>query len=136
MGRRGGGRRSGGGRGGDVIDVGALEDFAQRSVTVLRAGRVEIGLVRWDGDALYALRNVCPHERGPLCAGRLGPKVVAGTDPLALDVDQTCPVIACAWHGWEFDARTGRALVAPSRYRAKTYPVRLEEGRVLVDAPA
>jgi nitrite reductase (NADH) small subunit len=118
-----------------VIDVGRLDDFAERSVTVLRAGRVEIGLVRWDGEELYALRNVCPHERGPVCAGRLGPRMTAAADdPLALAVDERCPVIACAWHGWEFDVRSGRALDAGSRYRVRTYPVRLDGGRVLVDA--
>ena len=117
-----------------MIEVGRLEDFRERSVTVLRAGRVEIGLVRWDGDALYALRNVCPHERGPLCAGRLGPRVVAEAgDPFTVAVDQTRPVLACAWHGWEFDVQSGQAIAAGSRYRAKTYPVRLDGGRVLVD---
>jgi nitrite reductase/ring-hydroxylating ferredoxin subunit len=117
-----------------MIEVGRLDDFPERSVTLVSVGRLEIGVVRWDGDGVYALRNVCPHERGPVCAGRLGPKVVAsGGDPLRLDVDDSCPVLACAWHGWEFDVRSGRALCAGSRYRVRTYPVRLEDGRVLVD---
>jgi nitrite reductase/ring-hydroxylating ferredoxin subunit len=117
-----------------MIDVGGLDDFPPRSVTVVPAGRVEIGVVRWDGDAVYALRNLCPHARGPVCAGRLGPKIVAsGADPLGLDVDEASPVIACAWHGWEFDVRTGQALWAGSRYRVRTYPVTVEAGRVLVE---
>jgi|1186.fasta_scaffold11960_2 nitrite reductase (NADH) small subunit len=116
-----------------MIEVGRLEDFAERSVTLVTVERVEIGVVRWDGDAVYALRNVCPHAHGPVCAGRLGPKIVAeGSDPLSVAVDDTCPVIACAWHGWEFDVRSGEALCAGSRYRVKTYPVRVDSGRVLV----
>ncbi len=116
-----------------MIDVGTLDDFPPRSVTVVPAGEVEIGVVRWNGDAVYALRNVCPHALGPVCAGRLGPKIVArGGDPMALDVDESCPVIACAWHGWEFDVRTGQAVWPDARMRVKTYPVRVEGGRVLV----
>jgi nitrite reductase (NADH) small subunit len=109
-------------------------------MTVVRAGRVEVGIVRWDGDQLYALRNVCPHAGGPVCRGRLGPRIVASAaDPLALDVDDGCPTVTCAWHGWEFDARDGRALAPGSRMRVRTYPVRVEDGTVLVDfgrAPA
>jgi len=120
-----------------VIAVGRLEDFPERSVTVVPAGAVEVGIVRWDGDAVYALRNVCPHAGGPVCAGRLGPKVVAADGgAMALAVDETCPVLACAWHGWEFDARTGRALVSGSRMRVKTYRVRVEDGQVLVGVGA
>jgi nitrite reductase (NADH) small subunit len=115
-----------------MIEVGRLEDFPERSVTVLTVRGIEIGVVRWDGEAVYALRNVCPHERGPVCAGRLGPKVVASpADPLSLDVDEACPVLACAWHGWEFDVRTGAALTG-SRYRVKTYPAEVEAGMVRV----
>jgi nitrite reductase/ring-hydroxylating ferredoxin subunit len=102
-------------------------------VTVVQAGGVEVGIVRWDGDAVYALANVCPHALGPVCAGRLGPKIVAPRDdPMALAVDEACPVIACAWHGWEFDVRTGQAVWPDGRMRVKTYPARVEEGRVLV----
>jgi nitrite reductase (NADH) small subunit len=103
-------------------------------VTVLRVGRLELGIVRWDDDRLYALRNVCPHAGGPVCQGGLGPRIVApAADPLRLELDETCPTLTCAWHGWEFDARDGRALAAGSRMRVRTYPVRVEEGTVLVD---
>ena len=89
--------------------------------------------MRWDDDAVYALRNVCPHALGPVCAGRLGPKIVApGGDPMAFDVDESCPVIACAWHGWEFDVRTGQAVWPDARMRVRTYATRVEGGRVLV----
>ncbi len=116
-----------------MTEVGRLDDFAERSVTVVEVDGLEVGIVRWDGDAVYALRNVCPHARGPVCRGRLGPKVVAPSgDPFSFGVDEACPVIACAWHGWEFDARTGQAVWPDSRYRVKTYPVRVEAGRVHV----
>jgi nitrite reductase/ring-hydroxylating ferredoxin subunit len=116
-----------------MIEVGDIDDFPERSVTVVTVERTEIGVIRWDDDAFYALRNVCPHARGPVCLGRLGPKVVASSaDRFSPEVDETCPVMACAWHGWEFDARTGEALWAGPGYRVKTYPVRVEAGKVMV----
>jgi nitrite reductase/ring-hydroxylating ferredoxin subunit len=100
----------------------------------VRAGRLELGIVRWDGDQVFALRNVCPHAGGPVCEGRLGPRIVGhGADPLRLDVDERCPTLTCAWHGWEFDARDGRALAPGSRLRVRTYPAQVQDGTVLVD---
>jgi 3-phenylpropionate/trans-cinnamate dioxygenase ferredoxin subunit len=117
-----------------LTPVGDVGRFPPRSVTVVRAGDVELGIVRWDGEELYALRNVCPHAGGPVCAGRLGPRIVSEAgDPLRLAVDDACPTLTCAWHGWEFDARDGRALAPGSRLRVRTYPVRIESGTVLVD---
>jgi nitrite reductase/ring-hydroxylating ferredoxin subunit len=117
-----------------LTPVGEVDRFPERSVTVVRAGDVELGIVRWDGDQLYALRNVCPHAGGPVCAGRLGPRIIADAgDPLRLGVDDACPTLTCAWHGWEFDARDGRALTPGSRLRVRTYPVHVDGGTVLVD---
>jgi nitrite reductase (NADH) small subunit len=117
-----------------LTPVGDVERFPPRSVTVVRAGGVELGIVRWDGDEVYALRNVCPHAGGPVCGGRLGPRIIAApSDPLALDVDERCPTLTCGWHGWEFDARDGSALAPGSRLRVRTYPVRIDAGTVLVD---
>ena len=42
------------------------------------------------------------------------------------------PVIACPWHGWEFDVESGEAVWNPSQ-RIRTYPVDIAGGRVLVD---
>jgi nitrite reductase (NADH) small subunit len=40
-------------------------------------------------------------------------------------------VLRCAWHGWEFEIESGRALVDP-KVRAKTFPVEVENGDVYV----
>ncbi|WP_366672887.1 Rieske 2Fe-2S domain-containing protein [Mesorhizobium sp.] len=39
----------------------------------------------------------------------------------------------CAWHGWEFDIKTGSALVDPT-VRARTFPVTVEDGNIYVTA--
>jgi len=49
-----------------------------------------------------------------------------------MDVDDETPVIACPWHGWEFELEGGRALWDDS-YAVKTIPVRVVDGRVLLE---
>jgi nitrite reductase/ring-hydroxylating ferredoxin subunit len=68
------------------------------------------------GDAVYACEDMCAHQGGPLSEGKL-----SGTR------------LACPWHGWHFDIRTG-ACVMPSRGGAvASYPVRIEGGEVWVE---
>jgi nitrite reductase (NADH) small subunit len=111
-------------------DVGAVSDFAERELTIAQVGGRAVGIVRWDG-AVYAISNVCTHQRGPLCHGTLSARLTAAT-PGTMDVDDDTPVIACPWHGWEFDVRSGRALW-DERYAVRTYAVSVASGRVLVD---
>jgi nitrite reductase/ring-hydroxylating ferredoxin subunit len=115
-----------------VIDVGGAAEFAEGTVTLRRAGNQEVGVVRW-ADELYAVRNVCPHQSGPVCEGQLLPSLTApkpGVRSLARDPAQ--PVLACPWHGWEFELDTGSAVWNPC-YRLRTYAIEVRDGRVLVD---
>jgi nitrite reductase/ring-hydroxylating ferredoxin subunit len=113
-----------------TYDIGAVRDFHEHTVTLVHAGRREIGIVRWNGE-IYAISNVCTHQRGPLCRGALSGRLAASM-PGAMEVDDETPVLACPWHGWEFDVRSGRALW-DERYAVRTYPVAVEDGRVLVE---
>ena len=78
----------------------------------------------------YALHNRCPHKGGALCRGP-----VTGTNVETSDFEYVygCEgeILRCAWHGWEFEIATGRALVDP-RVRARTYSVEVEDGNVYV----
>jgi len=42
--------------------------------------------------------------------------------------------LACPYHLWEFDCRTGEYDRDPSRGVA-TYPVRIEDGQILIEVP-
>lgn len=118
-----------------MIDVGPLEKFAEHTITIVDIEGLEIGIVRWDGE-LYALKNACPHEGGPVCRGRLGPKIIAGDTPGQLAVDDNQPVLTCCWHGWEFNARTGLVVWGKPGYRIKTYPVEVRENQVHIKIDA
>jgi nitrite reductase/ring-hydroxylating ferredoxin subunit len=112
------------------VDVGRLDDFQDRDVTVIAVDGREIGVVRWSDD-VYALANLCAHQRGPLCRGTLSPKLES-REPGAVELMEGTPVIACPWHGWEFDVRTGRAIWDEG-YAVRTYPAQVKNGRVLLD---
>ncbi len=116
-----------------IADLGPLDAFHEGEVRVVKAGRREIGVARWRG-RLYALRNVCAHQRGPVCEGWLAGRMTSGS-PGEMSVEEEAPVLACPWHGWEFDIRTGRAL-SDRRFRVRTYRVRVEHGHVLVELGA
>jgi nitrite reductase/ring-hydroxylating ferredoxin subunit len=116
------------------VDVGAAEDFPEGEPRVVQLAGREVGIARWRGE-VFALRNICPHQYGPVCGGYAMPMLLGDVNGV-LEVDDDKLVIVCPWHGWEFDARTGRAAWGQSAYRLKTFPAKIETGRVLVDAGA
>lgn len=113
-----------------TVDVGQLDDFGEGEVTIILVDGREIGVVRWSDD-VYALANLCAHQRGPLCRGTLSPRLES-REPGAMELAEGSPVIACPWHGWEFDVRTGRAIWDEG-YAVRTYRAQVENGRVLLD---
>lgn len=70
------------------------------------------------GDAVYACGDVCSHRGGPLSEGKLN-----GAR------------LACPWHGWMYDVRTGQCLFPGRGAGVPSYPVRVEAGEVLVELP-
>jgi nitrite reductase/ring-hydroxylating ferredoxin subunit len=110
-----------------VGDVATLE---REGRVVARVGGREIGVVRGSDGELYALRNRCPHHGAPLCLGTPAERVAGRPGRYAATGRA---VLRCPWHGWEFDLDTGRCIDEPS-LRAARYEVRVEDGRVLVQA--
>jgi 3-phenylpropionate/trans-cinnamate dioxygenase ferredoxin subunit len=112
--------------------VGAVSEFPDRTVKIVKTDSGEIGVVHW-GDAFYAVRNICPHEGAELCAGTVKPLVKAGEKLGTLKVDADVPVVACPWHGWEFDARDGKSIFGDPKLRVKSYSVAVEGDEVIIE---
>jgi nitrite reductase/ring-hydroxylating ferredoxin subunit len=115
------------------VDIGALDDFAEGTIRTVGVNGREVGIVRWNGD-VHAIHNLCTHQGGPVCAGVLSGRLTA-TRPGDMELDAATPILACPWHGWEFDVRSGCALHDPL-YRLRKFPVSVADGRVLVDIDA
>jgi len=112
--------------------VGRVEEIppgGRKIVTV--AGR-SIGIFNVNGE-FFALRNRCPHQGGPLCEGLLWGMLSARV-PGELEYTRAGEILTCAWHGWEFDIRTGQSWCEPERLRVRRYDVRVEPGDALAAA--
>jgi nitrite reductase/ring-hydroxylating ferredoxin subunit len=130
------------------VVVGRLAEFPPDTRRIVRVGNRSIGVFRV-GDRLYAVRNRCPHQGGPLCLGRVLRRVVAD-EPGRVRYAADPPLIACPWHGWEYDLETGQSFQGPSEprvrayevtveripgpYVAETFPVSVEEAYVVLEA--
>lgn len=90
---------------------------------VVQIGDRSVGIFEVHGE-YYALLNVCPHRGGQLCEG---PQCGTGVDPgdFRVRYGRKDELVRCAWHGWEFDIRTGQALADP-RVKAKSFPVSVD----------
>jgi nitrite reductase/ring-hydroxylating ferredoxin subunit len=112
-------------------DVGAVSDFGiGEPARVTVSGRALVVVLTQAG--VLAARDVCPHQ-----AARLSDGEVTGTTLRCRPGDEVVygregEILACPWHGWEYDLATGKALVDPDRVRIATYPARVSGDRVLV----
>jgi nitrite reductase/ring-hydroxylating ferredoxin subunit len=112
-------------------DIGPAAAVEQGGAVVARVGGREIGVVADPATGrLHAVRNRCPHHGAPLCQGTLRARMAGPPGAYELGARR---VLACPWHGWEFDLETGRCP-DDARMRVATYPVRVEDGRLLVRA--
>ena len=92
-------------------------DMAPGSVRVVEAAGKRIALCNFDG-SIYAIDDVCTHDRGPLDQGEL-----IGHE------------IECPRHGARFDVRTGVATRLPAIRPVTTYPVSIDGDEISVEVP-
>jgi len=71
------------------------------------------------GEAVYACGDTCAHSGGPLSQGKL-----------------TGVRLACPFHGWMYDVRTGECVLPGRGARVPTYHVRIADGDVWVESPS
>ena len=114
------------------VVVGRLAEFPAGTHKVVRANGRQIGVFNIAG-TLYALPNICPHQTGPLCAGRIATGTLkadadSGWKPRWVMADE---VIACPWHGLEYHVPTGQCLAYPE-IALRRYPVSVRDGDVVV----
>ena len=96
------------------IDATAMDDVpADDVIGILVAGR-DIALYNAGGE-IFATDNVCTHGHARLCEGFL-----EGHE------------IECPLHQGRFDVRTGQPTCAPVTEAIRSYPVRIEGGRVFL----
>jgi 3-phenylpropionate/trans-cinnamate dioxygenase ferredoxin subunit len=106
--------------------VGRAEDLPRGQRLLVSLGGLSIGVFNVHGE-YYALLNRCAHQAGPLCLGEIVGLPVS-TVPGECTWTRDGEILRCPWHRWEFDIKTGMALVDPSKVRVRAYEVTVEPG--------
>jgi 3-phenylpropionate/trans-cinnamate dioxygenase ferredoxin subunit len=97
------------------IDAGSATDIAPEDVLRFDHGDRTFALYRTADDRYYATDGLCTHAKVHLSGG--------------LVMEET---IECPKHNGRFNFTTGQALGAPVCVNLKTYPVKVEGGRILL----
>lgn len=114
----------------DVV-VARVDDFPPGARRIVRRGRLEVGVFNIGG-CYYALPNVCAHQFGPLCEGKIAGTLVARAETRWRPAwVQEGEILVCPWHALEFDITTGRCLAYPG-VKLRQFPVRVAGDHVVV----
>lgn len=114
--------------------MGRVEELPPGTRRIVQASKVAIGVFNVGGQ-FYALPNHCVHQGGPVCEGKIGATVRAtAASDWKLEWANDGEIIACPWHGLEFNLTTGRCL-GRRRGKLRQFPVRVEDGVVKLLAP-
>jgi multimeric flavodoxin WrbA/nitrite reductase/ring-hydroxylating ferredoxin subunit len=102
----------------DWVDLGAAVELSRAPLKRVNARSTPLALSFGNG-MFGAVSDVCNHVGGPLADGRLDGDYV------------TCP-----WHQWKFHRVTGLGEPGFEADRIPAYPLKVENGRVLVNLAA
>jgi 3-phenylpropionate/trans-cinnamate dioxygenase ferredoxin subunit len=84
-----------------------------------------------DGD-YFGILDRCPHQGASLCKGKLVGLVEADR-PGQYNFTRNNEIIRCAWHGWEFDIRTGKSRCEPEKIKATRYNIETKIGSDIIE---
>lgn len=100
------------------ITVGEIDDVEIEDVMRFDHGDATYAVYRGPDDRVYATDGLCTHEQVHLADG------------FVMD-----HLIECPKHNGRFDYRTGEPKGAPVCVALRTYPARVEGGKILVELP-
>lgn len=97
------------------IRVMSVDEVSEGRPALVVVGDVEVAVFRV-GKEVYAIDDLCSHAEASLSEG-----------------DQHGHIVECPRHGGRFDIRTGKAKHFPAFSPVRTFPVKVEDGGILVD---
>lgn len=95
-------------------DAAAVADVPENDVIGMMVAGLDLALYSTGGE-IFATSNLCTHGHARLCDG-------------FLDGHE----IECPLHQGKFDVRTGQPTCAPVTEAIRSYPVKIEGGRVFL----
>jgi nitrite reductase/ring-hydroxylating ferredoxin subunit len=97
---------------------------------IVTLGRMSVGIFLLE-DSYAALLNICPHRAGQLCQGPVC-GTTKRTDKAEFIYERAGELVRCAWHGWEFEIKTGKCLV-DDKLTARTFPVHVDGDNIYLE---
>ena len=101
-----------------VVTACRLDELADGTTRRVMAGERALALVRC-GERVFACLDSCPHKGGYLSEGWVS---VARQE------------VICPWHRFRFRLESGASATNPELV-VPTFPVRIEDGNILVELP-
>ena len=96
-------------------EVVALGDIPQLGSRVIATDTIKIAVFRTASDEVFAMKDECPHKKGPLSQG-----IVHGN------------AVTCPLHNWKIDLASGSAL-GPDEGCTNVFATKVENGKVFID---
>ena len=100
-----------------ALRAASIEEVEHGQLKLVELNGTRVVLTRV-GDQVYAFGDVCAHKGGPLSEGKL-----SGTR------------LACPWHGWIYDLRTGQCTFPGRGASVPSYPARIDADEIWVELP-
>lgn len=100
------------------IDAAGQDDVFEGAAIGVNIDGHDIAIYKTEDGQLYATDNICSHGNARLCDGFL-----EGHE------------IECPFHQGRFDIRTGEPTLPPCVDAIRSYPLKLEGGRVFIELP-
>ena len=114
------------------VNVGRVDAFEDPGKAVFEVDGFEFGVFRLGGE-FYAWENRCPHLEGPACQGKLIARTLEAVNDdrtgRGREFSKSQMHVACPWHGFEFDIRTGRHP-SDEDVRLRAVKLRIENGEI------
>ena len=98
------------------IDVAAEADLFEGAGSAMALEGQDIALFKLEDGSIYAINNLCSHGNAKLCDG-----FVDGHH------------VECPFHQALFDLRDGTVSCGPATEPVKSWPVKIEDGRVYLN---
>jgi nitrite reductase/ring-hydroxylating ferredoxin subunit len=98
------------------IELCSADDIPEGSALRVEAGALTLAVFNVEGE-FYVTDDACTHGPGSLSEGYIEGDVVE-----------------CNFHNGQFNIRTGAVVSPPCMIPIKTYPTRVENGKVVIDA--
>lgn len=113
--------------------IGSLAQLEEHGRLIGEVEGLEVAVFQLDSEVV-AYENRCPHLAGPVGKGKIARRVCArelgdGSIEEYFSTDEVN--IACPWHGYEFDLKTGVAM-GDARVRLRRYEVLVDRDEVSV----